>query len=1227
MDEHRTNVTEASARQSLDAAKAGRARLEREEREALRARRERTRDGGATRVGLALSGGGIRSATFCLGLVRGLAQNRLLRRFDYLSTVSGGGYVGAAIGRLLAAVGIDEGERAIASGDSLLLTWLRRNGRYLTPAGSRDLGSAIATYLRAGIAIHLEIAFFGILLGLLIVAPHVLQAEFSFADDKAWQAWGTAWWPLAAGFWLLCAPGAMASYWPLAESGAVPDHRTVRDTDARARTARLLAGLGAATLLAFVLSRPGFDALLPFGRPGLAVVVTAVLAAAVVRLAFLLARLVRSSAEPAYGAFGRERLHLTASLRRINLATVAMAAFGAFDLLSRSFVAQLDAPSPWWLGGGVGIGSVLFVLVRALAEPLQKMLVSADGPQARWLPQLVNAIGIGIALLLLFAWTALVQTQVFDADPDSVIGRLPPWTCALALLLLVLAWLWRTWRNRDTVNASSMHNFYRARLTRAYLSIGNRQRFAEPARDLVDRDMRSVGASVADVRDGDDVPLHDYRPDLAGGPIHLVSTCLNQTVDDHSGLYNADRKGLCVTVSARGIEVGNDAVHACDETSGSLGRWITVSGAAAAPGAGSYTTTGWALLLFMVGARLGYWLDAAFAGGRAAAKALGAGANATVGWLRDTKQGLLANEALASFGGRRQGWWYLSDGGHFDNTGVYPLLRRELDFIVLADCGADARFEFADIENLIRKARIDFDADIEFYSREEAARLFPGGGTELHVLAPEDMLDNHSVRGVLLARVFYHRSDPARWKLGTLLVVKPNLHDALDRDVLAYARRNPAFPQQSTGDQFFDEAQWESYHRLGEDFGRALTSVWLRRLPGWRVPIERPDTVVPLRPQAFAATASADAQPFWRRGVAATAIGAGLGIGAVGTLLLPAWQALDALKKDRERDADQVVLQKARVNALLDQVTDPVREVIAGRSADVAYGVAQKLAQMYDADRAYPDDARLRYVDRLVADAQKACGVVASRCPDQPPPHELMCDAVCDRERSNGPDPYWGYHPTVEFEWRKNRVVAFTIDRLVDAGLGGFAYRGDLVATRQATPPSTVPQVPATVPSADTPPLAPAPTAPATTTDTTLASCRDGGDRADDPVVLYVQIYDEQMRDELGAMYAAIATATPQAKGYVRVPGVENVTQTANLRGTRAPWLWRNPTLLLHRPDRDLPCAKAIEQVLQPKLDALYKDSGTSAQIGIHALSSSYKSGRHVIELWLPPKRAPASKD
>jgi predicted acylesterase/phospholipase RssA len=46
-------------------------------------------------MGLAFSGGGIRSATFNLGVLQALSELKLLAEFDYLSTVSGGGYIGS----------------------------------------------------------------------------------------------------------------------------------------------------------------------------------------------------------------------------------------------------------------------------------------------------------------------------------------------------------------------------------------------------------------------------------------------------------------------------------------------------------------------------------------------------------------------------------------------------------------------------------------------------------------------------------------------------------------------------------------------------------------------------------------------------------------------------------------------------------------------------------------------------------------------------------------------------------------------------------------------------------------------------------------------------------------------------------------------------------------------------------------------------------------------------
>ncbi|HEU4478878.1 MAG TPA: patatin-like phospholipase family protein [Pyrinomonadaceae bacterium] len=113
---------------------------------------------------LCLSGGGIRSGTFALGLIQGLARHNLLTQFDYLSTVSGGGYIGAW---LTAWIQRHSGpERGLAGVTSSLtnarpeskidpeppaLRYLRENSNFLTPQVglmSADTWTFLAIYVR-----------------------------------------------------------------------------------------------------------------------------------------------------------------------------------------------------------------------------------------------------------------------------------------------------------------------------------------------------------------------------------------------------------------------------------------------------------------------------------------------------------------------------------------------------------------------------------------------------------------------------------------------------------------------------------------------------------------------------------------------------------------------------------------------------------------------------------------------------------------------------------------------------------------------------------------------------------------------------------------------------------------------------------------------------------------------------------------------------------------------
>ena len=185
----------------------------------------RRRPGGRNlmQVGLALSGGGIRSATFAFGVIQAFARTRILDQIDVLSTVSGGGYAASVITRLFARDGVkncDDVRRTIlpeseptnddsrseepdpstdreANEDSCrgkaaapapgaVLRWLRDNGRYLAPNGSGDLLLNGAVLLRNWLSVQ------GVLI-ILILALFVLMQGVRDTAAAMWSATGPSW--------------------------------------------------------------------------------------------------------------------------------------------------------------------------------------------------------------------------------------------------------------------------------------------------------------------------------------------------------------------------------------------------------------------------------------------------------------------------------------------------------------------------------------------------------------------------------------------------------------------------------------------------------------------------------------------------------------------------------------------------------------------------------------------------------------------------------------------------------------------------------------------------------------------------------------------------------------------------------------------------------------------------------------------------------------------------
>jgi hypothetical protein len=117
-------------------------------------------------VGLALSGGGNRSSTFCLGVLQALNASGALRNVHYLSTVSGGGYIGTAmtVGMSLNGGKFPFDKTGQDVGETPETRHLRHNSRYLLQDGARSLIPAAAIYMR------------GIVMNLIVVLPFLLAA-------------------------------------------------------------------------------------------------------------------------------------------------------------------------------------------------------------------------------------------------------------------------------------------------------------------------------------------------------------------------------------------------------------------------------------------------------------------------------------------------------------------------------------------------------------------------------------------------------------------------------------------------------------------------------------------------------------------------------------------------------------------------------------------------------------------------------------------------------------------------------------------------------------------------------------------------------------------------------------------------------------------------------------------------------------------------------------------
>lgn len=787
-------------------------------------------------LGVGLSGGGIRSATFCLGAFQALAKRKQIRFIDFLSTVSGGGYFGSFLIRLFQRDNDAESVEAdlrpsvdIRKKAGQIQRWLRENGRYLAPEGSGSMLYNIAIVIRNWFSMLAVMMIFGltVFLGFEAILNGLNQAGVGVIGRSGFH--------LAAGIPLIVSsllfiPLAVLTlfYFPMAIAywSFAP-----RSLWILAFLRSLPVALLAAAVSTMIWGIFSHQALVP----DLLVIAVTMLGFqwAISMITLLIVR-IRQLGD------GQGRNWLSRAAKNALVLFIATFVLAIVHSLSLN-LAQQGMAFVGWVGGLITASIVPFVLAASrLAQSLQSKPAGFRVPLPK---RLIFGLIAILVLGGLLATMGAVAHYIFMGDQ----------TIALAILLFAVIVCISVRFQENFINRCGLAPMYTARLVRAYLGASNKARYSGEAE----------AQSLLETQPDDDLKWDDFTQmyEIPSGPsageirapIHIINVTVNETVSGRSQVQQQDRKGLGLGVSPFGYSAGAHHHYHLptdksypkslgynvfgDNTSPeelSLGQWVGISGAAFNTGLGYRTSLGMSVLTGLFNIRLGYWWNSGQAPHRREQSLLSF-IPEKQSWYRLILKSLfpvqvhLFDEWTARFKGTIERHWHLSDGGHFENLAAYELVRRKVPVMVIIDAEADPDYAFQGLANLTRKARLDYGAEITFYDREELETRFgivnsPVGtledlrrgrwsktpSTDQQCLEEVDQ-NGLSRAHAALASVTYHTNEEP----SVLLYIKPALTGDEPTDLIEYHRNHPSFPHETTADQFFDEAQWESYRKLG----------------------------------------------------------------------------------------------------------------------------------------------------------------------------------------------------------------------------------------------------------------------------------------------------------------------------------------------------------------------------------------------------------------------------
>lgn len=377
------------------------------------------------------------------------------------------------------------------------------------------------------------------------------------------------------------------------------------------------------------------------------------------------------------------------------------------------------------------------------------------GNEAQGMRSAFLSLGLGLLIYGLAMWGYHAVSEC-DSVPQWLY-----WSLALSLALAVFA----------NVNHVSMHRYYRDRLMETYMphnleSLGLGQ---------------DVGVNAADCCDLDSI-------EQTIAPYHLINANANMVGSKNPKLRGRGGDNFILSPLFCGAS-STGYRRTADYAGGrmNLATAFAISGAAVDPNTCATRSRPLTFLMTLFNVRLGYWA-------RNPKRPPG-----TLGSLfRPSWYWYMFTEMLGNGMSESHRYIHLSDGGHFENLGLYELIQRRCRYIVIADAGADPNWDFDDLARVIRLVRVDFGAAIDL----DISPLMPQGE------------DRRSPQAFVRGKVTYADGSQAELIYVTTLVV-----DGLPEDIYGYRREHSEFPDEPTADQFFDEAQFEAYRELGYRIG------------------------------------------------------------------------------------------------------------------------------------------------------------------------------------------------------------------------------------------------------------------------------------------------------------------------------------------------------------------------------------------------------------------------